>query len=54
MPRIFSNGTVIDDCDMHINYLVPANSIAFLIVEYNSQVDIRVQPSMGPISVSSN
>lgn len=51
---MLGNGSTVDDCDMHVNAVVRANHMSYFVVEYNSTVDIRVDPSNDNLKISNS
>jgi lysosomal alpha-mannosidase len=52
-PRLLDNGTLVEDCDMHVNATVPANHLSFFLVEYNTTVNITVNATE-TLAINSN
>jgi hypothetical protein len=43
--REIENFQVVNDCDLHVKTLIPAQGFQLVQITYNSQVDITVAPS---------
>jgi hypothetical protein len=46
--RLIANGSIVDDCDMHINATFEADAITLVRVVYDATVNIRLSPQAAP------
>jgi hypothetical protein len=43
LNRTVSDGSMVDDCEMSINYTINSMNTAYLKVEYDENVEIRLE-----------